>query len=128
MPSGRLAAAIDNGLPYTGNGGTGVPTPMAVPWSRFVTPRRVLFGLTAGFALVLVLLGMACLIAVRGTQAIQRDAEHIIREELTIARLLNEVQAEENAEGLRAQRRPRSRHASQRTAQHPHRPPQDQRQ
>jgi signal transduction histidine kinase len=44
---------------------------------------------------VLLLLGLACVIAVRGTRAIQVDADTVMREELTIARLLNEVQVEE---------------------------------
>ena len=44
---------------------------------------------------MLLLLGAACVIAVRGTHAIESDADTIVREELTIARLLNDVQAEE---------------------------------
>lgn len=72
------------------------PTDMAGIWSRYITERTVLRVLLSGFALVLLLLGMACVIAVRGTRAIQADAETVMREELSIARLLNEVQAEEN--------------------------------
>ena len=82
-------------LPYTG---TQAEAPeMSIPWSKYITHRNVLRVLQTGFALVLLLLGTACVIAVRGTRAIQADAETILREELNVARLLNEVQAEETA-------------------------------
>ena len=68
---------------------------MGVVWSRYITPRTVLRVMQSGFALVLLLLGAACIIAVRGTHAIQQHADTVVREELAIARLLNEVQAEE---------------------------------
>ncbi|MEJ7606534.1 MAG: sensor histidine kinase [Bryobacteraceae bacterium] len=68
---------------------------MSIGWSRYITQRTVLRVIQTGFALVLLLLGMACVIAVQGTHAIQLDAETLLREELTVARLLNEVQAEE---------------------------------
>jgi signal transduction histidine kinase len=68
-----------------------------IPWSRFISHRKVLRILQTGFALVLLLLGTACVIAVRGTRAIQKHAEAVLREELNVARLLNEVQVEETA-------------------------------
>ena len=68
-----------------------------IPWSRFISHRKVLRILQTGFALVLLLLGTACVIAVRGTRAIQKHAEVVLREELNVARLLNEVQVEETA-------------------------------
>ena len=68
---------------------------MAIAWTRYITQTTVLRVMQSGFALVLLLLGAACVIAVRGTHAIESDADTIVREELTIARLLNEVQAEE---------------------------------
>jgi signal transduction histidine kinase len=70
---------------------------MSIPWSRYITQRTVLRVLQTGFAMVLLLLGTACIIAVRGTRAIQADAETVMREELNVARLLNEVQVEETA-------------------------------
>ena len=54
-----------------------------IPWSRFISHRKVLRILQTGFALVLLLLGTACVIAVRGTRAIQKHAEAVLREELT---------------------------------------------
>ncbi|HYI92749.1 MAG TPA: sensor histidine kinase [Bryobacteraceae bacterium] len=68
---------------------------MAATWSKYITQRTVLRVMQSGFTLVLLLLGAACIIAVRGTRAIQVHADTVVREELTIARLLNEVQAEE---------------------------------
>lgn len=68
-----------------------------IPWSRFISHRKVLRILQTGFALVLLLLGTACVIAIRGTRAIQKHAEAVLREELNVARLLNEVQVEETA-------------------------------
>lgn len=68
-----------------------------ISWSRFISHRKVLRILQTGFALVLLLLGTACVIAVRGTRAIQKHAEAVLREELNVARLLNEVQVEETA-------------------------------
>jgi signal transduction histidine kinase len=84
-------------LPYTGTEAANSPSPMSIPWSRYITHRTVLRVLQTGFALVLLLLGTACVIAVRGTRAIQASAETLMREELNVARLLNEVQAEETA-------------------------------
>lgn len=67
------------------------------PFTRRITQRTVMWGLSAGFALVLVLLGIAGLVAVRDSHAIRRSAGGLVQEQLLIARLLNEVQVEENA-------------------------------
>lgn len=66
------------------------------PFTRRITQRTVMWGLSAGFALVLVLLGIAGLVAVRDSHAIRRSAGGLVQEQLLIARLLNEVQVEEN--------------------------------
>ena len=83
-------------LAYTGTEPVLSP-PKSIPWSRYITHRTVLRVLQTGFALVLLLLGAASILAVRGTRAIQADAETVLREELNITRLLNEVQVEETA-------------------------------
>lgn len=67
------------------------------PSARRVTEHTVLWGLAVGFGLVLVLLGMAGLVAVRDSQAIRRSSAGLVREQLLIARLLYEAQAEEDA-------------------------------
>jgi signal transduction histidine kinase len=56
----------------------------------------LLRGLVAGFALVLVLLGAAGVVAVQGTRAIEDDTAEVVREQLVMARLLNEAQAGQN--------------------------------
>lgn len=61
-----------------------------------ITERPVLRALVAGFALVLILLGAASFVALRGTSAIEQDAADLGREQLAIARLLNDVQAGQN--------------------------------
>lgn len=66
------------------------------PFTHRITQRTVMWGLSAGFALVLVLLGIAGLVAVRDSHAIRRSAGGLVQEQLLIARLLNEVQVEEN--------------------------------
>jgi two-component system sensor histidine kinase UhpB len=63
--------------------------------ARDITERSLLRLLIAGFGLVLLLLCVAGVGGVRGTREIQSNAEHLVREELIIARLLNEVQEEE---------------------------------
>jgi signal transduction histidine kinase len=65
-------------------------------WARNITERTVLRVLISGFALVLLLLGLAAFIAVSRAREIQSDSENLVREELVIARLLNEAQAEES--------------------------------
>ncbi|MEZ5402534.1 MAG: sensor histidine kinase [Bryobacteraceae bacterium] len=62
-----------------------------------ISERAVFRGLVAGFALVLALLGLAGLVAVRGTRAIEADAAEVGREQIAMARLLNEVQAGQHA-------------------------------
>lgn len=66
-----------------------------VVWARDITERTVRMILIIGFGLVLLLLSAAGILAVGSTRQIQSDAEALVREEITIARLLNEVQAEE---------------------------------
>ncbi len=60
------------------------------------TERRLLRGLIAGFALVLLLLGVAGVVAVQGARAIEDSTARVAREQLVIARLLNEAQAGQN--------------------------------
>lgn len=62
-----------------------------------MTERAFLRVLIAGFLLVVVFLGAAGFVAVRGTRAIEDDAAQVGREQLDVARLLNEVQAGQNA-------------------------------
>ncbi len=69
-------------------------------FSRRITERTVFWGLLVGFGLVVVLLGLAGLVAVRDSRAIQRSAAGLVRDQLLIARLLHEVQAEEDALAL----------------------------
>ena len=66
------------------------------PFTRRITQRTVMWGLSGGFGMVLVLLGIAGLVAVRDSRAIRRSAGGLVQEQLLIARLLNEVQVEEN--------------------------------
>jgi signal transduction histidine kinase len=61
-----------------------------------ITERAVFRVLVAGFALVLFLVGAAGFVALRGTRAIELDAAKVGREQLTMARLLNDVQAGQN--------------------------------
>ena len=53
-------------------------------------------GLVAGFALVFLLLGLAAVVAVRGTGAIEADTARVAREQMIEARLLNDAQAGQN--------------------------------
>lgn len=61
-----------------------------------ITERTVLRVLVAGFALVVVLLGAAGVVAMRGTRSIEGHTAQVVREQLVIAKLLNEVQAGQN--------------------------------
>ncbi|MES2599087.1 MAG: ATP-binding protein [Verrucomicrobiota bacterium] len=70
------------------------------PFSRRITERTVLWGLVPGFVLVVVLLGMAGLVAVRDSREIRLSATKLVKDQLLIARLLHEVQAEEDALAL----------------------------
>jgi signal transduction histidine kinase len=67
---------------------------------RRITERTVLWGLVPGFAMVMILLGMAGLVAVRDSRQIRQSATQLVRDQLLIARLLHEVQAEEDALAL----------------------------
>lgn len=68
-----------------------------LPFARRITERTVLWALAIGFGLVVVLLGVAGVVAVRDSQAIRRSAAGLVQEQLLVARLLYEVQAEEDA-------------------------------
>ena len=61
-----------------------------------ITERIVLRVLVLGFALVVALLSLAGFVAVRSTRAIEDDAAQVGREQLAMARLLNDVQAGQN--------------------------------
>jgi hypothetical protein len=70
----------------------------AMPFTFFrITERNVLRSLVLGFALVMVLLGAAGLIAVRQSQRIRLSVAQLARDQLLIARLVHDVQMEENA-------------------------------
>lgn len=62
-----------------------------------ITERNLLRSLALGFALVMVLLGAAGLIAVRQSQSIRDNVARLARDQLLIARLRQDVQMEENA-------------------------------
>lgn len=69
-----------------------------MPFTIFrITERNVLRVLALGFALVMVLMGAAGLIAVRQSQRIRTTVAQLARDQLLIARLRHEVQMEENA-------------------------------
>lgn len=69
-----------------------------MPFTVFrITEANVLRVLALGFALVMVLLGAAGLIAVRQSQRIRSSVAQLARDQLLIARLRHEVQMEENA-------------------------------
>jgi signal transduction histidine kinase len=70
------------------------------PFARRITDRTVLWGLVPGFVLVMVLLGMAGLVAVRDSREIRLSATSLVKDQLLIARLLHEAQAEEDALAL----------------------------
>ena len=68
---------------------------MVADKARFVE-THMLRGLVVGLALVILLLGAASLVAVRGTRAIEDDTARVVREQLVMARLLNDAQAGQN--------------------------------
>jgi len=70
---------------------------MHFPAKQRLTERPILRVLIVGFALVVILLGLAGAVAVSGTRAIEDDTADVVREQLLIARLLNDVQVEQNA-------------------------------
>ena len=61
-----------------------------------ITQTNVLRGLALGFVLVMTLLGAAGLIAVRQSQRIRQSVAQLARDQLLIARLVHDVQMEEN--------------------------------
>jgi len=70
---------------------------------RQLTPPRdlpVFRGLVAGFTLVMILLGAAAAIAIQGARTIEDDTARIAREQFVAARLLNDLQAEQNTLAL----------------------------
>lgn len=69
-------------------------------FNRRIGERSVLWGLIIGFGLVVILLGIAGLVAVRDSHAIRKNAARLVQEQLLVARLLHEVQAEEDALAL----------------------------
>jgi signal transduction histidine kinase len=68
-----------------------------LPLRRRITPEAVLQVLLLGFIMVGVLLGLAGFVALRDTHAIRLSADGLVKEQLLMARLLNDVQVEENA-------------------------------
>lgn len=66
------------------------------PFTRRITQRTVLWSLVVGFGMVVILLGIAGLVALRDSRALRRSASRLVQEQLLTARLLNEVQVEEN--------------------------------
>lgn len=62
-----------------------------------MTETPLLRGLIAGLALVLLLLGAASIVAVTGTRAIESETTNLVREQLVVARLLNDAQSGQNA-------------------------------
>lgn len=62
-----------------------------------VTERVLLWGLALGFTLVVSVLGVAGAVAFRTTRAIEAEAAHVGREQLAMARLVNDLQAGQNA-------------------------------
>lgn len=69
-----------------------------MPWFEptRITERAVFNVLVTGFTLVLALLGIAGYVAVQGTREIERDVAEVGRQQLAMARLLNDVQAGQN--------------------------------
>lgn len=69
-----------------------------MPFTYFsISGRNVLRGLTLGFLLVVVLLGAAGWVAVRQSRLIREGVAELARDQLLIARLVHDVQMEENA-------------------------------
>jgi signal transduction histidine kinase len=66
-------------------------------FSGRITERTVMWGLVLGFGLVVILLGLAGLVAVRDSRAIRQSATKLAKDQVLIARLLHEVQAQEDA-------------------------------
>jgi signal transduction histidine kinase len=78
-----------------------------VSWLSFgrpITERTVLVALVAGFGVVMLLLGAAGVVAVREGRAIRGSVADLVREQVSITRLLHEAQVEEDALALVLQR------------------------
>ena len=63
--------------------------------SHQFTHKRLLFVLTGGFSLVLVLLLTASAVGIRNVQSIRRSAARLVSEQNVTGRLLNEIQREQ---------------------------------
>jgi signal transduction histidine kinase len=69
-----------------------------MPFTYFsISGRNVLRGLALGFLLVVLLLGAAGWVAVRQSRLIREGVAELARDQLLIARLVHDVQMEENA-------------------------------
>lgn len=68
-----------------------------VLWRGRLTDRAILRALAMGLTMVGVLLTAAALVAIRDSQAIRRGTAIVAREQLVMARLLHEVQVQQNA-------------------------------
>ena len=73
-------------------------------FGRPITERTVLVALVAGFGVVMLLLGAAGVVAVREGRAIRGSVADLVREQVSITRLLHEAQVEEDALALVLQR------------------------
>jgi signal transduction histidine kinase len=71
--------------------------PTTERWGGRFTDRAILRALAIGFTLVGVLLSAAALVAIRESQAIRQGSALVAQEQLVMARLLHEVQVEQNA-------------------------------
>jgi signal transduction histidine kinase len=63
---------------------------------RRITPRTTVWGLGIGFAVTVILLGLAGIVAVRESRAIRKSSARVVAEHRVTAKLLHEVQVEEN--------------------------------
>jgi signal transduction histidine kinase len=66
------------------------------PGKNGFVETHMLVGLVVGLAVVILLLGAASIVAVQGTRAIESDTAGVVREQLVMARLLNDAQAGQN--------------------------------
>ncbi|MEP7351752.1 MAG: MCP four helix bundle domain-containing protein, partial [Acidobacteriota bacterium] len=69
---------------------------VAFPIPAQMTERTVLRALIAGFSLVVILLGLAGFVAVRGSRKIEDDTAKVVDEQRLMEKLLNDVHAEQN--------------------------------
>jgi signal transduction histidine kinase len=80
---------------YTGNGSPVFSGQMSFLRSRSITKRSVLLVLVAGFSLVILVLLAASAVSFRNTRFIQESVSRLVREQLVISKLINEVQAQQ---------------------------------